>query len=104
MTTLGDGICHALRGVRNLGAREGGTTEVDARAGGELGDPDLVAWRGHPVAVRRGQPVEKILGADRTDDVDGRAPRGQLAVLPGEEQAWEISVVVDMEVAQRDVS
>src|SRR5207253_10780013 len=89
--TLGDGICNALGGVRNLRAIESRAAKVERGTRRQLGNPDRKSRRGDPLAVRSRESFEQGLGAGRADDVDRSAARGKLAVLPGENEAGEVS-------------
>ena len=69
----------------------------------QLGDPDGVAWSGHPLAVGAGETRQQVGGADGTDEVEGRRSRRRLTVLPGEDDRGQVGVVVNVEVGERDM-
>src|SRR5215467_5494882 len=57
----------------------------------------------HPRAVRRRKALEEVCRPDGADDLDRRAPRREISVLPREDQRREVAVVVDMKMREGDV-
>ena len=93
---------------RGCGEPDGRATRVPpgsstASVGRDLADRRAETGRGDPCAVRRRQPLEQRRRAHRADDLDRRAPRRQVAVLPREDQRRQVAVVVDVKVRERDV-
>src|SRR6266850_1404927 len=87
----------------NLEAIETGAAQVDAGTRCQLGDPHREPRIQDPVPVRRGQTLQQRLRSHGTNDVYRLAPGRQLAVLPRENDARKVLMMIDMEVREGDV-